>query len=434
LQSTTSGGIRTSFRALSSAAGYVFNGLQPQLTGDGCPDSLAWLEVNNPAGLLLSKTHTLRDSLVLKRGIIGTTPGPTVTLTLLPTTGIRSTPNTLGEVNTGWDSSFVSGPLTVTLTDTAWQTLPTGDESSYMPIRLKAMVPDTVSLHCQYLPPPLPGNLSHTSFQAFVGGYWKISGFPHPIRMALPYRMKDRPETPASLCLGALRDTAPQWIPLSTSGYSNSTAGWLVTDTALPVNTTATDNGFYLARGVTLNTLLPLELLHFDARLQGKNVQLHWTAEEDGSPTSYQVERSQDGIHFKTLGYIKSDASSRREHRYIDEKPIHGTNYYRLFIFSRRRELYSKVVNVTWQEEKPVLYPNPARDWITVQLPWHSRNFSGQSSRTELCIVNNAGAVVKRMFVNTSTHLIKVIDLPSGLYLVRLIRPERSFILFFTKY
>ena len=60
-------------KALSNSANYIFNGSLAQVTGTFLPDSVANLTINNAAGVVLSQTTTVNDTLFLASGLFDNT-------------------------------------------------------------------------------------------------------------------------------------------------------------------------------------------------------------------------------------------------------------------------------------------------------------------------------------------------------------------------
>lgn len=81
----------------------------------------------------------------------------------------------------------------------------------------------------------------------------------------------------------------------------------------------------------------------FSALIKTGKIQLDWIS---GFPNAVQIgiQRSLDSVlNFTTIGYASNPGESRNA--YLDNKPLPGRNYYRLFILLKNnRYLYSKTV------------------------------------------------------------------------------------------
>ncbi len=87
----------------------------------------------------------------------------------------------------------------------------------------------------------------------------------------------------------------------------------------------------------------PPVLPEFSALIKTGRIQLDWIS---GFPNTVQIgiQRSLDSVlNFTTIGYAANPKEIRNA--YLDNKPLPGTNYYRLFIlFSNNKYMYSKTV------------------------------------------------------------------------------------------
>jgi hypothetical protein len=77
---------------------------------------------------------------------------------------------------------------------------------------------------------------------------------------------------------------------------------------------------------------LPVKLLSFSGRAAGTANQLTWVTTSEQNSAHFNVLRSVDGNVFSSIGKINAAGNSVKEAMYsfTDEKPLSGTNYYRL--------------------------------------------------------------------------------------------------------
>ncbi len=113
---------------------------------------------------------------------------------------------------------------------------------------------------------------------------------------------------------------------------------------------------------------LPVELISFTGTASAQGIALNWTTASEKDNDRFEVQRSQDGRSFETVGTVKGNGttSSRNEYNFVDKAAKNGLNYYRLrqVDFSGAFE-FSKVVAVTGKGIKGAevtLYPNPTTD------------------------------------------------------------------------
>lgn len=97
-------------------------------------------------------------------------------------------------------------------------------------------------------------------------------------------------------------------------------------------NLTALASGdSYVARYVR-NTVLPVELVYFDAECSGAAVLLEWSTASESNSDHFDVERSTDGTAWETIGSVAAAGQSIQTvaYRIEDAHPLNGTAYYRL--------------------------------------------------------------------------------------------------------
>jgi len=123
----------------------------------------------------------------------------------------------------------------------------------------------------------------------------------------------------------------------------------------------------YCTSGVILNS----GLTDFTAVLKDpSSVQLDWRVAGDEGSRLYEVQRSENGRDFMTIGKQPSIAAATG-YTYIDHPAATGKWYYRLRITTPGNIAYSPVKEVTLDGSagKLVVYPNPAVSHINLVLP-----------------------------------------------------------------
>ncbi len=123
---------------------------------------------------------------------------------------------------------------------------------------------------------------------------------------------------------------------------------------------------------------LPVELLEFSARHQGKYNVLNWTTASETNNKGFEIERSFDGRNFESIDFVKGNGSSNVEAKYVfeDGDLYHdGLYYYRLKqVDFDGRFSYSEieVVEVKRSKEAVLISPNPVKDQF--QLSWNAKD------------------------------------------------------------
>lgn len=85
-----------------------------------------------------------------------------------------------------------------------------------------------------------------------------------------------------------------------------------------------------LQNGCTIT--LPVTLARFNGTLLDNAVSLSWTTTEESGSSHFNIERSADAKEFVQLGRIeaKGNSSATQQYKFLDSRPLTGTNYYRL--------------------------------------------------------------------------------------------------------
>lgn len=121
----------------------------------------------------------------------------------------------------------------------------------------------------------------------------------------------------------------------------------------------------------------PVKFRSFTAVLLGNsNAQLKWTTEAEINNDHFEIERSEDGVHFSKRGSVKGNGSTSASHNYNYNDELNTNSlivYYRLKIFDTDGKYsYSTVIalrlNGSMTIENFNVYPNPFVSDIKVAI------------------------------------------------------------------
>lgn len=174
-------------------------------------------------------------------------------------------------------------------------------------------------------------------------------------------------------------------------------------------------------------TVLPVELLKFDAKKVSQNTHLAWSTASETNNAHFVVERGADGRTFSEIGRVAGAGTVRetREYTFIDEQPLPGANYYRLrqvdfdgqFSFSPVRRVMAGLAAGAF-----LLYPSPASDFLQIQL--------SDATETDGAweIFDAAGRQVMRGVLPAENETLPVFigDLLPGVYFFRFVNVHNS--------
>ncbi len=168
-----------------------------------------------------------------------------------------------------------------------------------------------------------------------------------------------------------------------------------------------------------LPVALPVELLSFSGRKDGRANVLDWTTASEMNNDYFTVERSIDGQNFHDVAYVDGAGNSNVENSYFarDEHPFSGINYYRLKQTDFDGQMkYSDVVAIN---NDPVsefqVFPNPTDGILTVALP------ETPDESVKAVVRNAVGQLVLLVDVKSRTSVIDVSQLTAGVYFIEVI-------------
>ncbi|MBC7937448.1 MAG: T9SS type A sorting domain-containing protein [Rhizobacter sp.] len=200
--------------------------------------------------------------------------------------------------------------------------------------------------------------------------------------------------------------------------------------TNIPVAVTADPaskaaNRFYLVfTGFAAGGALPVKFTAFTAqRLADKSAALQWHTEEELNVDHYDIERSEDGVRFKTIGSVKSTADIllKKVYNYKDITAIAGSTFYRIRSVDKDGKYeWSRIAGLQSEgfTTSIAAYPNP------VNIPrLNLRLTAAVAGNYTVAIINTNGQTLytSSFVVRNAEHVqtVPVSTLINGHYIVR---------------
>ena len=125
---------------------------------------------------------------------------------------------------------------------------------------------------------------------------------------------------------------------------------------------------------------LPLTWKSFTAGTASNGIRLQWATVQEINTARFEIERSDDGSHYATIGQLPAaiNSSSERQYSFTDLYPQNGRYLYRLRqVDQDGASSYSRIVTITYSQSAPdgnaLVYPNPAKDFIMLSWPGNIR-------------------------------------------------------------
>lgn len=178
-----------------------------------------------------------------------------------------------------------------------------------------------------------------------------------------------------------------------------------------------------LQNGASLDcTILPIDLVEFDARVAGGGVDLFWSTASEMNNDHFRVERSKDGLVFDAIAEVGAVGNSAHTTHYahFDATPYAGHNYYRLRQVDTDGSFTHSTVRAAYIAQNGTgvrLVPNPGSGSVDVLLP----EMGGSG---DLFLLDATGRVVLRMMTGVERTSFDASTLPSGLYGFRVHAPS----------
>ena len=147
------------------------------------------------------------------------------------------------------------------------------------------------------------------------------------------------------------------------------------------------------------NILLPIELTSFAARLNGDIVGVNWATARELGNSHFEVERSNSGQDFQTIGTVRTKATNgttnqTMNYNFVDAEPATGQNYYRLKqVNTDNTYKYTNTVAINYvlpfnTNIDIIAFPNPAKSYVNLNFG------SYEGEEFDIRITDSKGMVV----------------------------------------
>ncbi len=170
------------------------------------------------------------------------------------------------------------------------------------------------------------------------------------------------------------------------------------------------------------STALPVELISFNARAQNGSAFLHWTTASEINFSHFEIQKSQSGENWMTIGQQLSTNGTNeiRTYSFEDIELFSGNNYYRLKIVDRDGTFeYSDTQVIHFAPEALVqIFPNPTKGKLNIQI-----NFNIEEMK-QITLFNGQGQIVFNQETTAANIYLPTFNLPTGYYYLKLNTPS----------
>ncbi|HMU11321.1 MAG TPA: T9SS type A sorting domain-containing protein [Ferruginibacter sp.] len=161
---------------------------------------------------------------------------------------------------------------------------------------------------------------------------------------------------------------------------------------------------------------LAVKWISLFGRPNAKTNLICWSIETNEHTTAFDVERSNDGIQYEKIGEVTAMANHTGElYRFTDERVSQQKHFYRVRQKdSHGQSALSTSIMITNQGNSfdVLLFPNPAREKITVVLPGTT------GVNKEFLLFNSNGMLLRKVRIQQAATQVSVADLKPGQYLL----------------
>ncbi|MBK8622537.1 MAG: T9SS type A sorting domain-containing protein [Saprospiraceae bacterium] len=194
----------------------------------------------------------------------------------------------------------------------------------------------------------------------------------------------------------------------ATNPYSG---GMMVRANFLPWNN---GNNDWIMKVAMNDASLPVDFVEeLWCKPENGKVVLSWTTANEINNLGFDIQRSQDGINFETIGWVDGHGNESGPIRYhfVDDLPLTGRNYYRLKQNDYDGKFdYSHITHIDIKRSGNLaIFPNPVTDILNIQIE-EDETFT---------IYDQMMKPVKKGVIPASRQ-ISVSDLLSGMYFLYL--------------
>ena len=162
-------------------------------------------------------------------------------------------------------------------------------------------------------------------------------------------------------------------------------------------------------------TIIPLELLSFNARSDSKTASLTWTTAQERDFSHFEIERSTSSAKgFEKVGTVKgSNRATQANYTFTDPLSTNAVSYYRLKMVDLNGSFkYSNVAAVSSNNAKNVLFsPNPAQKELNIDYP-----IVKSTATVKIAAIDGRILATKTLTEGSTNTSLDVSALQSGFY------------------
>ncbi len=189
----------------------------------------------------------------------------------------------------------------------------------------------------------------------------------------------------------------------------------------------ATGSGFtsFSPFSVTSNIIaLPVTFISFSGSRVSSNNNLKWVTVSEINNRGFEIQRSQNGQNFSTIGFVNSNTTvgSNSSYNFVDYAPTGSLHYYRLLqIDNNNQSKFSQIIKIRKDQGSKLnienIVSNPVKNNLVANV------FSPIVGNVNLQVIDMTGKIVASKQVvtqiGTNNFSINISNLETGMYLLK---------------
>ncbi len=164
---------------------------------------------------------------------------------------------------------------------------------------------------------------------------------------------------------------------------------------------------------------LVVKITGFTARKSDKEVLLNWQTSAEINNKGFQIQRSADGVHWNTIGFVNGNINSsvRQSYQFIDVTPLAGQSYYRLAQLDiDNNTSFSPIVSIKFLLGGfYFITNNPGPGLYKLNI-----DATGTDKISFAVIDVNGRKIISKIVNGSGTNTIDITNYSSGIYLLQI--------------
>lgn len=342
-------------------------------------DDLYNLEIVNSAGATITDPVTVNNEIQFNTGDFTTDATNFITF------------GTSASATGAADGSHIIGPVAKNFNSTTNFTFPTGDGTSLNTIGFEPDGTGGTTMKAEYLFTQPSSRNSKGAGITKVSNLeqWSLSRESGSENGDITLEWDATSDVTTHTDLLVAGWDGSQWVNRGSATFTgNATSG------TVKSSSVSSFGNFTIGTSTAVNAL-PVEFLEFTATLENDEIVLKWITATEVNNDFFEVERSDDGVNFYSIGTVNSNGDGNsteiQNYEFIDNKPLVGSSFYRLKQVDFDGEFdYSEIEKIELEDaEMIVVYPNPSEGLVNLVV------YANQSSSINVDIYDGVGQLVK---------------------------------------